>query len=80
VFKHTFDVMQDYLANVLVAVGAIALSVRMLTSFSSGDLACFIIGITDAVEAGKLLPYVDTAFGLMNYAQTDHRCISAVYK
>lgn len=38
VFKHTFDVIEDYVCYVLVTVGAIALSVRLLTTLSSGDL------------------------------------------
>ena len=44
VFKHTFDVIEDYISYVLVAVGAISLSVRLLTTLSSGDLVCIIIG------------------------------------
>ena len=44
VFKHTFDVIEDYVAYVLVAVGAISLSVRLLTTLSAGDLVCIIIG------------------------------------
>ncbi len=38
VFKHTLDVLEDYVCYVLVAVGAIALSVRLLTTLSTGDL------------------------------------------
>ena len=44
VFKHTFDVIEDYVSYVLVAVGAVSLSVRLLTTLSSGDLVCIIIG------------------------------------
>lgn len=44
VFKHTFDVLEDYIAYVLVAVGTISLSVRFLTTMGSGDLVCIIIG------------------------------------
>ncbi len=38
VFKHTLDVIEDYVCYVLVAIGAIALSVRLLTTLSTGDL------------------------------------------
>ena len=38
VFKHTFDVIEDYVNYILVAVGGIALSVRLLTTLSTGDL------------------------------------------
>ena len=44
VFKHTFDVIEDYVSYILVAVGAISLSVRLLTTLSSGDLVCIVIG------------------------------------
>lgn len=38
VFKHTFDVIEDYVNYILVAIGGIALSVRLLTTLSTGDL------------------------------------------
>ena len=41
VFKHTFDVIEDYVSYVLVALGAIALSVKLLTTLSTGDLGCY---------------------------------------
>ena len=44
VFKHTADVIEDYLCYLLTAIGAIALSVRFLTSLGSGDLTCIIVG------------------------------------
>ena len=40
VFKHTFDVIEDYVSYVLVALGAISLSVKLLTTLSTGDLGC----------------------------------------
>ena len=40
VFKHTFDVVEDYVSYVLVALGAISLSVKLLTTLSTGDLGC----------------------------------------
>ena len=44
VFKHTFDVIKDYVTYSLVATGMVSLSVRLLTTLSSGDLVCIIIG------------------------------------
>ena len=41
VFKHTFDVIEDYVNYILVAVGGIALSVRLLTTLSTGDLVTY---------------------------------------
>ncbi len=38
VFKHTVDVLEDYVCYVMVAVGAIALSVRLITTLSTGEL------------------------------------------
>ncbi len=38
VFKHTFDVIEDYVTYMLIAVGGIALSVRLLTTLATGDL------------------------------------------
>ena len=44
VFKHTADVIEDYICYFLTAIGAIALSVKFLTSLGSGDLSCIIGG------------------------------------
>jgi hypothetical protein len=38
VFKHTFDVIVDYVTYILVAIGGVTLSVRLLTTLSTGDL------------------------------------------
>ena len=38
VFKHTLDVLEDYVSYILITVGALALSVRLLTTVSTGDL------------------------------------------
>ena len=44
VFKHTADVIEDYLCYFLTAVGAIALSIRFLSSLGTGDLSCIVAG------------------------------------
>ena len=45
VFKHTADVVEDYFCYVLVALGAIALSVRFLSSMGSGEAICIVQGV-----------------------------------
>ena len=47
VFKHTADVVEEYVCYFLTALGAIALSVRFLTSLGAGDLSCIIAGMRD---------------------------------
>ena len=42
-FKHTFDVVRDYASYLLLAIGAIAISVRFLT-FGNGEIACMVLG------------------------------------
>lgn len=44
VFKHTFDVIEDYLCYFLTGIGSIALAVRFLTSLGSGEVVCAIKG------------------------------------
>ena len=44
VFKHTADVIRDYLCYLLTSVGAIALSFRFLSALGSGDVVCIISG------------------------------------
>ena len=44
VFKHTLDVLQDYIAYLLLSVGAVVLTVRLLATLPSGDLDCFFVG------------------------------------
>jgi hypothetical protein len=79
VFKHTFDIIKDYVSYVLIAVGAISLSVRLLTTLSTGDLVCIIVGVKGADE-GTLGPYPSGgSLGLLNYAQTEPVCIRAVF-
>ena len=38
VFKHTLDVLQEYIYYVLMTTGAIALSIKLLSTLGSGDL------------------------------------------
>lgn len=81
VFKHTFDVLEDYVSYVLVSVGAIALSVRLLTTLGTGDLMCILIGVRHNNETLEDLgPYAGGGtIGMINYAQTDQRCIREVF-
>ncbi|XP_059078716.1 uncharacterized protein LOC131877137 [Tigriopus californicus] len=79
VFKHTLDVITDYVSYVLVSVGAVALSVRLLTTVGTGDLVCLIVGVKDA-EMGSLGAYPGGGtLGLISYAQTEQKCINSVF-
>ena len=73
-----------------MAVGTIALSVRLLTTLGSGDVTCIIIGVTndvgnitteeDVSDGGPLGPYPSGGtFGMLHYAQTHHSCVRAVF-
>ena len=75
VFKHTFDVVSDYVSYGLATVGAIAMSVRLLTTLSSGDLVCILIGVENGTR-NDLGPYfVDGGDGMLTYAQTEQGCV-----
>lgn len=79
VFKHTLDVLQDYVYYVLISVGAITLSVRLITTLSAGDLVCIIIGVRGGTQ-GSLLPYAEGGtLGMIAYAQTQQDCINRVF-
>ena len=65
-----------------MAVGTICLSVRLLTTLGTGDLVCIILAVE--VNGNKtaldLGPYVSGgALGMINYANTENKCISAVF-
>lgn len=74
----------------LISVGTVALSVRLLTTLGSGDVTCIIIGVTNNVgnvttvddddDWGPLGPYPSGGtFGMLNYAQTHKACVRAVF-
>jgi hypothetical protein len=50
VFKHTFDVIEDYLCYCLTGIGSIALAVRFLTSLGTGEVVCAIQGAVKSSE------------------------------
>ena len=84
VFKNTWDVVEDYVSYVLVSVGAISLSVRLLTTLGTGDVSCLIVGTTiedeNVTKIGELGPYPRGGTAAMiNYAQTHSDCIRAVF-
>ena len=66
VFKHTFDVIEDYVAYCLISIGAISLSVRLLTTLGSGDVQCILLAVNSTVDE-DLGPYV--AGGTLKYRQ-----------
>ncbi|XP_023323607.1 uncharacterized protein LOC111697737 isoform X2 [Eurytemora carolleeae] len=84
VFKHTFDVIEDYLNSALLAVGAIALSVRFLSAMGTGDSVCVLLGVQyeNATAGDKddniLFPYPSSiAVALTNYANFHEDCVNA---
>ena len=80
-FKHTFDVFEDYVTILLVAVGAISLSVRLLTTLGTGDVQCVLLAVNSTLDSDQPLgPYPPGGtIGLVNYAQTRDECISTVF-
>ena len=57
VFKHTFDVIEDYLCYFLTGIGSIALAVRFLTSLGSGEVVCAIKGEKSLIISFDLIVY-----------------------
>ena len=73
VFKHTLDLVGDYVSYGLVTVGALSLSVRystdaqnlshttlhrFLTTLGSGDITCFLTGVENSSQhGGELGPF-----------------------
>ena len=59
VFKHTFDVVEDYVTYILITIGAIALSIRLLTTLGTGDVQCFLLMVNASAYNGTedLGPY-----------------------
>ena len=43
-FKHTADVIWDYISFILTAIGGLAISVRFITTLGAGDLTCILEG------------------------------------
>ena len=80
VFKHTADVVEDYLCYLLVALGAVALSVRFLSSMGSGEAICLLTGLrhTNGTRLVDLGPYPSGAtLSIVNYANFNQRCVDA---
>ena len=77
VFKHTADVVEDYICYFLTSLGAIALSVRFLSSMGSGDVVCIITGVkTGNVTQEDLGPYPSGGTNtIVSYANFNQKCI-----
>jgi len=77
VFKHTADVIEDYLCYFLTAVGAIALSIRFLSSLGTGDLSCIVAGVKSSNDTDKDLgPYpAGATISMVNYANFNQKCV-----
>ena len=82
VFKHTFDVVEDYVTYILITIGAIALSIRLLTTLGTGDVQCFLLMVNASAYNGTedLGPYPSGGtLGFVNYAQVSQSCSVAVF-
>ncbi|XP_071746019.1 uncharacterized protein [Lepeophtheirus salmonis] len=79
VFKHTFDVIEDYISYALITGGTIFLSVRLLSTLGTGDLNCVILGVENGTLGG-INPYPSGGTsGLLSYASNDEECIRTIY-
>ena len=72
------------MSYLLISVGAISLSVRLLTTLGTGDVSCIIIGASSEVlnisSSSGLGPYPrGGSAAMVNYAQTHPNCIRAVF-
>ena len=82
VFKHTFDVVEDKVTYILITIGAIALSIRLLTTLGTGDVQCFLLMVNASAYIGTedLGPYPSGGtLGFVNYAQVSQSCSVAVF-
>ena len=79
VFKHTFDVFEDYVTYLLITVGTLAVSVRVLTTLGSGDVQCILLLVNNSTDH-DLGPYPSKGtMGFLNYAQFKSECSNAVF-
>ena len=80
VFKHTADVVEDYFCYLLVALGAVALSVRFLSSMGTGEAICVITGLREengTSSFDNLGPYpAGGTVSLVNYANFNQECVN----
>ena len=71
---------EDYVTYLLIAVGTIALSVRVLTTLGSGDVQCILLLVNSTLSEAELGPYPSgNTLGLLSYAQTGTECSTAVF-
>ena len=79
VFKHTADVVEDYCCYLLVALGAIALSVRFLSSMGTGEAICIVQGVKGPNTTTKyddLGPYPSGGtLSIISYANFNQNCV-----
>ena len=80
VFKHTADVVEDYFCYLLVALGAVALSVRFLSSMGTGEAICVLTGLREqnGTRLDNLGPYPSGGtISIVNYANFNQECVNA---
>ena len=79
VFKHTADVVEDYFCYLLVALGAVALSVRFLSSMGTGEAICVVTGLREenGTSYENLGPYPSGGtISIVNYANFNQECVN----
>ena len=78
VFKHTADVVEDYFCYLLVALGAVGLSVRFLSSMGTGEAICVIAGLKEVngTSLDNLGPYpAGGTLSIVNFANFNQKCV-----
>ncbi|TRY63902.1 hypothetical protein TCAL_14320 [Tigriopus californicus] len=81
VFQHTSDVLVDYVSYLMVTVGVVAISTRVLATLNSGDLLCMLLSVeVDNQTVVDLGPYsAGGTIGIINYANSERACIRRLF-
>ena len=79
VFKNTYDVIEDWLNRVLVAIAAVGVAIRLAPGLTSGFLVCIVHSVHplgDSEFHPKDLAYVSASYhaSLATYAAQDSYC------
>ena len=79
VFKHTADVLEDYLCYFLISLSAVALSVRFLSSMGTGEVVCILAGVQSSHSNSTAEPLAGlppgSTLALVNYANFNQDCV-----
>lgn len=80
-FQHTSDVLVDYVSYLMVTIGVVAISTRVLATLNSGDLLCMLLAVeVDNQTVVDLGPYTaGGTIGIVNYANSERSCIRQLF-